>query len=323
MGYLLEVKDLSVHYVTSQGDAAALNNLTLHLNEGQIMGLVGETGAGKTTLAKSIMRILPTPPAQVQSGEILMNGRNLLALSEKEMRKIRGWDISMIFQDPMTAINPTIRIGEQIEEVIKLHEDVSKAEARAKAKKLLATVGITADRFNDYPMQFSGGMKQRVVIAMALACRPKLLLADEPTTALDVTIQAQIIELMKALKDEYKMAMIMITHDLGIVAELCDSVGVIYAGELIESGTIEDIFENTKHPYTKGLFDSLPDLDGREPRLKSIKGLMPNARALPKGCKFHPRCPYATEECDCRDVSLREVETGHFVRCLKSEEGLL
>ncbi|WP_434309207.1 ABC transporter ATP-binding protein [Hominifimenecus sp. rT4P-3] len=312
---LLEVKDLAVEYHAGGEIVQAVNGVSFTLNKGETLGLVGETGAGKTTIARSILKILPDPPAKVKGGEIYLDGKNLFALSEPAMRKIRGKQISMIFQDPMTALNPIFTVGEQIAEVIKLHEKVSRRKAGEMARKMLEMVGIPEDRFSEYPHQFSGGMKQRVVIAMALACNPQLLLADEPTTALDVTIQAQVLDMMQKLKKELQTSMIMITHDLGIVAEVCDRVAIVYAGEIVEMGTAWDIFQDARHPYTEGLFGSLPSLTGEEKRLHPIPGMTPNPAALPEGCKFAPRCPYATDACKKEQILDMEVSPGHRVRC--------
>ncbi len=270
---LLEIKNLTVHYQSYDATVHAVENLNLSLGNGETLGLVGETGAGKTTTVKSIMRILPTPPARVVSGEIFFDGQDLLKISEKEMRKIRGKEIAMIFQDPMTSLNPVMTVADQIAEVIRLHDGGSRAEAHRKACDMLELVGIRPERGSDYPHQFSGGMKQRVVIAMALACNPRFLIADEPTTALDVTIQAQVLELMKKLKAQYQTAMVMITHDLGIVAEICDYVAIMYAGEVVEYGTREHIFNSTAHPYTKGLFACIPDIFTEQNELVPINGL--------------------------------------------------
>ncbi|KDE73269.1 ABC transporter ATP-binding protein, partial [Fusobacterium necrophorum] len=274
-GKLLEIKNLEVQYVTDEETVYAVNSIDIALNEGETLGLVGETGAGKTTTALGIMRLVPNPPGKIIGGEIIYEGENLLKLSEEEMRKIRGNKISMIFQDPMTSLNPVMTVGEQIAEVIQIHENTSTEEAMKKAGEMLELVGIPAARIHDFPHQFSGGMKQRVVIAIALACNPKLLIADEPTTALDVTIQAQVLDLMNNLKEKFKTAMILITHDLGVVAQVCDKVAIMYAGEIVESGSLEEIFENTKHPYTLGLFGSIPSLDEERSRLTPIQGLMP------------------------------------------------
>ena len=314
---ILEIKDLVIEYHTDDAVIHALNGVSLTVRRGETIGLVGETGAGKTTIAKSIMRILQVPPAKYCGGSIVFDGQDVLTLTEKEMRKIRGNKISMIFQDPMTALNPVQRIGDQIAEAVSLHNPVKKAEAKLRAVEMLEMVGIPAERYGEYPHQFSGGMKQRVVIAMALACNPTMRLADEPTTALDVTIQAQVLEMMSELKEKFGTSVIMITHDLGIVAETCDSVAVVYAGEIIEYGTSEDIFDRTAHPYTVGLFNSLPQLDSTEPRLKPINGLMPDPARLPTGCKFHDRCPYATDECSQKVPEVTEVSPGHLVKCLK------
>jgi len=316
-GNLLEIKNLTVHYVTVDGTVHAVENLNLSLKEGQTLGLVGETGAGKTTTVKAVMQILPNPPAKVESGEVLFEGEDLLKKNKKAMRKIRGKQISMIFQDPMTSLNPVITVGEQIMEVIQLHDKkMSKKDAYTKACEMLEMVGIKADRAGDYPHQFSGGMKQRVIIAMALACNPKLLIADEPTTALDVTIQAQVLELMRKLKAQYQTSMIMITHDLGIVAEICDYVAVMYAGEIVEYGNREQIFHRPTHPYTKGLFACIPNMMEEDMKLIPIEGMTPDPTHLPKGCRFHPRCPYATEKCMEANPENIEIESGHFVKCL-------
>ena len=319
---LLEIKNLTVHYETDTGVVKAVNGIDLAIEKGETLGLVGETGAGKTTTALSILRLLPTPPAAVQSGEILLDGRDILKMKDSELRQIRGNDISMIFQDPMTALNPILRVGDQIAEVIALHQNCSKAEATKKSLEMLEMVGIRPERATDYPHQFSGGMKQRVVIAIALACNPQLLLADEPTTALDVTIQAQVLEMMNELKARLGSAMLLITHDLGVVAETCDKVAIMYAGEIVEYGSAEDIFNSIAHPYTMGLFNSIPSLDEEVDRLKPIRGLMPDPTNLPEGCSFSPRCPYADEQC-CREApAAQEVSPGHFCRCHHCDKGL-
>ena len=281
-GKLLDIKNLEVQYVTDEETVYAVNGIDISLNEGETLGLVGETGAGKTTTALGIMRLVPNPPGKIMGGEIIYEGENLLKLPEEEMRKIRGNKISMIFQDPMTSLNPVMTVGEQIAEVIQIHENITTEESMKKAGEMLELVGIPAARINDFPHQFSGGMKQRVVIAIALACNPKLLIADEPTTALDVTIQAQVLDLMNNLKEKFKTAMILITHDLGVVAQVCDKVAIMYAGEIVESGSLEEIFENTKHPYTLGLFGSIPSLDEERTRLIPIRGLMPDPTNIPE-----------------------------------------
>ena len=313
----LQVKDLEVIYKTDLETVYAVNNISFDLDKGETLGLVGETGAGKTTTALSILRLLPERTAQITNGSIELEGRNVLELSEKEMQKIRGEKVSMIFQDPMTALNPVLTVGDQIAESLQLHDDQgrSKEVIDARVEEVLELVGIPAARKKDYPHQFSGGMKQRVVIAIALACNPGLLIADEPTTALDVTIQAQVLAMMQELKEKLDTAMIMITHDLGIVAQTCDKVAVMYAGEIIEYGTVEDIFTgDAHHPYTGGLFGSIPSLEGDEERLHPIDGMMPDPTDLPSGCYFSPRCPKCTEQ--CRGVHPEEAVSGtHKIRC--------
>lgn len=311
---IIEVKELEVAYLTEAGDIHAVNNVSFAIPRGTTFGLVGETGAGKTTTALSMLRLIQEP-GEIQNGEILFKGGNLFDVSEKEMQLIRGAEISMIFQDPMTALNPVHTIGAQIAEVIRLHQDCSKGETLERAAQMLEKVGIPADRVGDYPHQLSGGMKQRVVIAIALACNPELLIADEPTTALDVTVQAQVLEMINGLKEEFNTAMLLITHDLGIVVETCDAVGIMYAGEIVEMGNLEQIFDYTAHPYTKGLFASIPKLDEEVARLSPIAGLMPDPANLPEGCKFHPRCPYASEVCKQQPPELRDLGEGHLVRC--------
>ena len=311
---LLEIKNLTVHYVVDKEVVEAVNEISLTVEEGATIGLVGETGAGKTTTALSIMGLVPNPPGKVVSGEILLNGEDLLKKSNKEMRRIRGKDLAMIFQDPMTSLNPVMTVGDQITEVIQLHEKISKAEAQKKACAMLELVGITGERYGEYPHQFSGGMKQRVIIAIALACNPKLLIADEPTTALDVTIQAQVLDLMRSLKETYGTAMILITHDLGVVAEVCDQVAIMYAGEIVEKGTLEDIYNSPCHPYTVGLFQSIPDLDVESERLNIIPGMMPDPANLPEGCNFCDRCSHADGRCVKPPPAVKVSDT-HEVRC--------
>ena len=313
----LKIKDLFVQYTSGGHIVKAVNGVDIELAKGETLGLVGETGAGKTTIAKTILRVLPDPPAKVVGGEIWMGGVNLLDLPEKEMLKVRGNKIAMIFQDPMTALNPTMTVGNQIAEVILLHNDISNKEAVERATMMLEMVGIPSMRYMEYPHQFSGGMKQRVVIAMALACDPELLLADEPTTALDVTIQAQVLEMMMDLKHKLNTSMILITHDLGVVAETCDKVAIIYAGQIVEYGTKEDVFRNPTHPYTVGLFGALPKLDDNSKRLSPIHGLPPDPTNLPEGCSFHPRCPKVCENCKAGGTpEMIEITPGHFVRCI-------
>lgn len=316
---LLSINDLSIHYSVDDGAVHAVENMSLEVGKGETLGLVGETGAGKTTTALGIMQLVPNPPGKVVSGEVFFEGEDLLKKSHQEMRKIRGNKISMIFQDPMTSLNPVMTVGDQIAEVIKLHQNIDDKEVAKRAAQMLETVGIPGERAKDFPHQFSGGMRQRVVIAIALACNPTLLIADEPTTALDVTIQAQVLELMKKLKDDFKTSMIMITHDLGIVADVCDKVAIMYAGKVVEYTDKYTLFKNPKHPYTLGLFNSIPNIEEDEDRLKPIKGLMPDPTNLPSGCSFHPRCPMATAECSNRVPKNTEVEPGHYVRCLLFE----
>lgn len=313
---LLNIKDLSIEYTTEDGTVKAVNGINIELKKGETLGLVGETGAGKTTTALGIMRLVPNPPGKIMNGEIEFEGKDLLNLKEEEMRMIRGNKISMIFQDPMTSLNPVMTVGEQIAEVIEIHQDLNRQDSMKKAEEMLELVGIPGSRANDYPHQFSGGMKQRVVIAISLACNPQLLIADEPTTALDVTIQAQVLDLMNNLKEEFNTAMILITHDLGVVSEVCDKVAIMYAGEIIETASLKQLFENPKHPYTLGLFGSIPNLEEAANRLNPIKGLMPDPTDLPKGCTFHPRCPYATEVCSKQAPKNTKIEDGHKVRCL-------
>ncbi len=316
---LLEIKGLDVHYITEDGTVKAVNKMNLELKKGETLGLVGETGAGKTTTALAIMRLVANPPGKIVGGEIVYEGKDLLKNTEAEMRKVHGNKISMIFQDPMTSLNPVMTVGDQIAEVILLHQKVSKQESIKKAQEMLETVGIPGDRYKDYPHQFSGGMKQRVVIAIALACNPQLLIADEPTTALDVTIQAQVLSLMNKLKKEFDTSMIMITHDLGIVAEVCDKVAIMYAGSVVEYTDKESLYTNPMHPYTVGLFNSIPDLDTDEPRLKPIKGLMPDPTNLPSGCPFHPRCPKAMDICKEKEPNEVHVADNHVVKCFLYE----
>ena len=319
MENVLEIKDLEVRYETDDGIVRAVNGVSFSVGKEKTLGLVGETGAGKTTTAMSILNLIPDPPGVIGGGSIMLEGRNVLAMSETELKEMRGNDVAMIFQDPMTALNPVITIGDQIAESLRLHNEISKEEAMKKAKEMLEMVGISASRANDYPHQLSGGMKQRVVIAIALACKPQFLIADEPTTALDVTIQAQVLTLIKELIDNNHMSMLLITHDLGIVAEVCDDVAVMYAGRIIEMGSADDIFNRTAHPYTEGLFNSLPNLKKRGEDLIPIQGLMPDPMHLPEGCAFSPRCPYAVEKCrkECPDL---EMVNGHQVAFIRYKE---
>lgn len=319
----LDIKDLVIEYTSDENVVHAVNGVSLSLKKGKTLGLVGETGAGKTTIAKSIMRILPDPPSRFVGGTINVDGTDIMSLHEREMLKIRGNKIAMIFQDPMTALNPLMPVGKQILEVVELHNDFTYKEAVKHTCDMLEMVGIPAERSVEYPHQFSGGMKQRIVIAMALACNPELLLADEPTTALDVTVQAQVLEMIKDLQKKLETSMLLITHDLGVVAETCDDVAVIYAGQIMESGTKEDLFLRTAHPYTLGLFGSLPKMDDDSKRLSPIKGLPPDPTKEIVGCAFAPRCPRADEACKKGSIDLAELTPGHFVRCIHSgkEEG--
>ena len=314
---ILEIKDLTVYYNTSDAVVKAVNGISFKMNKGEAIGLVGETGAGKTTTALSIMQLVPDPPGKIMSGEILYEGENLITMPEAKKREFRGNKISMIFQDPMTALNPVISVGDQISEVIRLHEKISRKDAEVKAIQMLEMVGIPGERYDDYPHQFSGGMKQRVVIAIALACNPELLIADEPTTALDVTIQEQVLDLIENLKKEFNTTLILITHDLGVVAEVCEKAAIMYAGEIVEYGTLEHIYNNTKHPYTIGLFGSIPNFNENVRRLKPIMGLMPDPANLPEGCVFAERCSEATEKCRHGHIPTVEIEPGHLVKCLK------
>ncbi len=319
---VLKIKDLEVCYETEDANVRAVNGIDIEIAKKRTLGLVGETGAGKTTTALSILNLVPNPPGKIKNGEIYLDGVDVLKMSKAELEKMRGNDVAMIFQDPMTALNPVMTVGEQIGESIMLHRNLSKSEAIEKAKEMLNMVGISETRAFDYPHQFSGGMKQRVIIAIALACNPKLLIADEPTTALDVTIQAQVLELMKQLIREKEMSMLLITHDLGVVAEVCEDVAVVYAGRIVEKGTADDVFNRMRHPYTEGLFESLPNLKERGEKLYSIKGLMPDPSNLPGGCAFAPRCPYATQACEEAVPVLKPVDGSatHFVACRAAED---
>ena len=314
---ILEIKDLAIQFVVDKDVACAVNGIDLKIGRGEVVGLVGETGAGKTTTALSILRLLPNYVTKIPSGEIYFKGENLLEKSEAEMREIRGKHISMIFQDPMTSLNPVMTVGKQIADVIRWHDkSLKKAQVELQVCKILEMVGIPAARRDEYPHQFSGGMKQRVVIAIAIACNPELLIADEPTTALDVTIQAQVIKMMRNLQKELNSSVLMITHDLGVVANFCDRVMIMYAGEIVESGTLEEVFDRNRkhHPYTVGLFGSIPDIDSKTERLQPIPGLMPNPSELPQGCKFNPRCPHCSERCKAGPVPVW-TEGEHSIKC--------
>ena len=317
MDDLLNVKNLAVQYVTDAETVHAVNDITFSLQKGQTIGLVGETGAGKTTTALAIMGLLPERTGRIPQGEVYFNGKDLRTLSESEMESIRGEKIAMIFQDPMTSLNPVMTVGDQIAEALKLHNSgvSSKEDIDKRVEEVLSLVGIMPSRKRDYPHQFSGGMKQRVVIAMALACEPELLIADEPTTALDVTIQAQVISMIRELRDRLQTAMIMITHDLGIVAQTCDNVAVMYAGQIVEIGSAKDIFcDDTHHPYTTGLFNSLPSMNAKADRLTPIPGLMPDPTELPVGCNFSPRCPFVCDKCKNKKPP-QYIKGTHSVSC--------
>lgn len=313
---ILKVENLKTYFYTEDGVVKAVDGVTFDLYEGETLGIVGESGSGKSVTSLSIMRLLDEK-GKIVDGKIIFKGKNLLELSEAEMRKIRGNEIAMIFQEPMVALNPVYTIGDQIMEAIMLHQNVGESEARKIAVELLRKVGIPEPekRVDQYPHQLSGGMRQRAMIAMALSCRPSILIADEPTTALDVTIQAQILDLMKELQKEYGMALIMITHDMGVIAEMADRVVVMYAGRVAEYGRVHEIFKKPRHPYTYGLLSSIPRLDVEQEKLKSIPGTVPDPLNFPTGCRFHPRCEFAQECCSHEDPELVEVEPGHFSRC--------
>lgn len=323
MSNMLEVKNLSIQYKTDHETVYAVDDISFELEKGKTIGLVGETGAGKTTIAKALMQILPSRTARITDGEILINGESLLAKSTEELEKMRGKEMSMIFQDPMSSLNPVETIGDQIFEALHYHntEKRSDEELRQQVEEMLKMVGILPKRKNDYPHQFSGGMKQRALIAMALACKPNLLIADEPTTALDVTIQAQVLQLMKDLREVQGTSMIMITHDLGVVALMCDYVAVVYAGQIVEYGTLKDLYSGDKHhPYTEGLFGAIPNLRSKARRLSPVDGLMPDPTIVYEGCKFAPRCKYATEKCRTQRPS-NYIANGHTILCHKFTEG--
>ena len=312
---LLKIENLHVHFVSTEETVKALNGVDLKIEKGRTIGIVGETGAGKTTTALSILNMIQKPQGKVIDGKITLDGIDILAQTEPKMEEIRGNKVSMIFQDPMSSLNPVLNVGEQIAESLILHKGLNKKEAFVEAGKMLEKVGIPASRAVDYPHQFSGGMKQRVLIAMGLACNPELLIADEPTTALDVTIQAQVLELMRELKENSNTTILMITHDFGIVAEMCDEVYVMYAGTMIEHGTLVDIFDHTRHPYTEGLFNSLPDIDHRDKPLIPIPGRTTDPTNLPTGCPFWPRCKYASEKCKQEMPPEMKISDTHMAKC--------
>ena len=314
---LLEVRGLQTHFASERGVVRAVDGVDLRLERGRTLGIVGESGCGKSVTALSIMGLVPQPPGRIPAGEVLFEGEDLLKLPPARLRDLRGDQLSMIFQEPMTSLNPAFPVGEQISEAIVRHRDVSAAEARAQAIEMLRRVRIPSPerRADDYPHRLSGGMRQRVMIGMALACNPKLLIADEPTTALDVTIQAQILELMRALRAELGTAIILITHDLGVIAELADDVIVMYAGQVIERCAVPQLFAEPQHPYTVGLLGSIPQLHLTQERLSAIEGFVPDAAAMPAGCRFNPRCPFAQEKCRAETPPLVEVGKGHYAAC--------
>ena len=322
---LLEIKDLHVHYVSDGETVRAVNGISFYIERGETLGLVGETGAGKSTTALAILNMLPQYVSRVPQGEILVDGDNVLTMKPRELQRLRGSKVSMVFQDPMSSLNPVYRVGDQIAEVLKIHKRAKgKKELREMVGKILEMVGIPAERQDEYPHQFSGGMKQRVMIAIAIACHPELLIADEPTTALDVTIQAQVLDMMQELKDNLDSSILLITHDLGVVAAFCDRVAIMYAGEIVEQGTLEDIFDTERphHPYTIGLFGSIPNLEVKTDRLHPIDGLMPDPTDLPEGCKFNPRCPKSCAQCQSGPVPVWE-DGSHSIMChlLARKEG--
>jgi oligopeptide/dipeptide ABC transporter ATP-binding protein len=320
---LLQVTDLQTHFFTREGVVRAVDGVSFSLEKGKTLGIVGESGCGKSVTALSIMGLIPKPPAKIVNGSVVFEGRDITHLRESQLEELRGNEIAMIFQDPMTSLNPTLKIGTQITEVVRRHWDVSKQEARKRAIELLDEVHIpnAAGRLDDYPHRYSGGMRQRVMIAIALACNPKLLIADEPTTALDVTVQAGVLDLLEELRDSYQMAMIIITHDMGVVAEAADDIAVMYAGQIVEQAPVLDLFDHPEHPYTEALLGSLPQIEGegiREGRLTAIAGRPPDLIDPPDGCRFAPRCPYANLQDGCADrlPELREIRPGHLVRSM-------
>ena len=314
---LLDVKNLSTYFYTDDGVVKAVENVSFSLEKGQTLGLVGESGCGKSVSSYSIMQLIPMPPGKIVSGEILFKGENLLKYNEKQMRRIRGNDIAMIFQEPMTSLNPVYTVGDQIIEAIKLHQKLNYRASRKKAIQMLDKVGIPSpdQRIDEYPHQMSGGMKQRVMIAMALSCNPDLLIADEPTTALDVTIQAQILDLMQELKDEYGMSILFITHDLGVIAQMADEIAVMYASHIVEKASASEIFKNPRHPYTIGLFNSIPRIGTKKELLNVIPGTVPNPLDFPDGCKFNPRCFFKQDECEKKNPQLELVSDNHECAC--------
>ena len=323
MAKLLEVKDLATHFFTPDGVVKAVDGISYHIDEGEVLGMVGESGCGKSVSALSIMRLVASPPGKTVAGEVLFEGENLLNVDDREMRRIRGNRMAMVFQEPMTSLNPVLTIGLQITETLELHQQMTKGQARERAAELVRLVGIpdAARRLKDYPHQFSGGMRQRVMIAMALSCNPRLIIADEPTTALDVTIQAQILELMQSLSDQFGTAMLIITHNLGVVARYASRVVVMYAGKIIETGSAREIYHNPRHPYTLGLLNSVPRLDeARKVKLDPIEGMPPDLIELPVGCSFAPRCGFVYERCTQETPYLMQTTDAHESACWRHAE---
>jgi peptide/nickel transport system ATP-binding protein len=317
---LLEVRGLRTHFASERGEVRAVDGVDFRLERGRTLGIVGESGCGKSVTALSIMGLVPQPPGRIAGGEVRFEGEDLLQAPVQRLRDLRGDKLSMIFQEPMTSLNPAFQVGDQITEVLLRHRNLTRGEAHEKTVEMLRKVRIPSPeaRANEYPHQLSGGMRQRVMIAMALACNPKLLIADEPTTALDVTIQAQILELMRALREELGTAIILITHDLGVIAELADDVIVMYAGKVVERCAVPRLFAEPQHPYTIGLLGSIPRLDLEQERLSAIEGFVPDAAAMPEGCRFHPRCPFSVERCRKESPELKEIRSGHFVACWRA-----
>lgn len=314
---ILEIKDLCVQFKTAEGTVTAVDHLDYCLHKGEKLGIVGESGSGKSVSSLGVMQLIPNPPGEITGGEIIYKGKNLVKASEREMQKIRGNEISMIFQEPMTSLNPIIRCGKQIAESLQLHRGLKKKEAMEEAIKMMKAVGIANPevRAYEYPHQMSGGMRQRVMIAMALACRPQILIADEPTTALDVTIQAQILDLIRELNESMETSVLFITHDLGVVSELCDTVIVMYTGHIVEQAPVEELFRNPKHPYTEGLLHAIPRITKDRPPLTTIEGMVPNPTEKIEGCSFSPRCPHATEQCRKAEPPMIQIEEERSVRC--------
>ena len=314
---ILEIKDLCVEFQTVEGTVHAVDHLNYTLHKGEKLGIVGESGSGKSVSSLGMMQLIPNPPGRITGGEILYHGKDLVKASEKEMQKIRGNEISMIFQEPMTSLNPIIKCGKQIAESLRLHRGMKKKEAMEEAVRMMRAVGIANPevRAHEYPHQMSGGMRQRVMIAMALACQPQILIADEPTTALDVTIQAQILDLIRELNESMGTSVVFITHDLGVVSELCDTVIVMYTGHIVEQAPVKELFESPKHPYTKGLLNAIPKITRERNPLETIEGMVPNPTERIEGCSFSPRCPYATDQCRKVEPPMAELSDGRLVRC--------